>query len=228
MGSINRFFTIAKKVQDTRHKARSGYLDRMRELEPMKGSEYYKEEARRAKETMDAVLAGCKSYHGEFRIILDDMRENASNRALTAPSEGQERICRMLAMKNTLTKDDLVGAARACKDSPLALDILDDMAREKGVANFHADEYSDNSVMTDSTVKEVIDSLEAGLADFLASDRKRAARLSARFQAMNYGTEIDEMKLAERDLFSNEAGCLAEIGGLTGDRYRAFVEAVDY
>lgn len=228
MGNINRFFAIAKKVQDTRHKARVDYLARLKELEPMKGSEYFREESRRARETMDAVLAGCKSYQGEFRIILDDMRENASNRALTAPTEAQERICRMLAMKNTLTKDDLAGAARACSDSPLALDVLDDLARAKGIANFHADEYSDNNIMSDSTVKEVIDSLEAGLADFLASDRKRAARLSARFQAMNYGTEIDEMKLAERDLFSNEAGCLAEIGGLTGDRYRAFVEAVDY
>ena len=40
-----------------------------------------------------------------------------------------DSICRMLAMKNTLTKDDLIGAARACKDSPLALDVLDDLAR---------------------------------------------------------------------------------------------------
>lgn len=228
MGSINRFFTIAKKVQDTRHKARLDYLGRLKELEPMRGSEYFREETRRAREAMDAVLAGCRSYHGEFRVILDDMRENASNRALTAPSEDQERICRMLAMKNTLTKDDLAGAARACKDSPLALGILDDMAREKGVANFHADEYSDNSVMSDSTVKEVIDSLEAGLADFLASDRKRAARLSARFQEMNYGTVTSDFDMAERDLFHDAAGAFREIGGLTGDKYQSFVDAVDY
>ena len=229
MGNINKFYNLAKKVQDRRHNARMEYFDRMEELKPMAGSEYFKEESRRAREEMDTVVNGCKSYRAEFQSIIDDMKFLADNRSLTAPTEEQERICRMLAMKSTLTKEDLSRAAKACSDAPLALDVLDDMARDKGVHNFRSSDYSDGKNLSDTVIDNIFHEIEAGLDSFLATDRKRASILAARFQMMNYGMEYDEIDLAERDLFNDEAGCFAEIGGLTDAKtFKAFSNVVDY
>lgn len=227
MSNTRDFFNLAYKVQNNRHRARVEYTDRMNDIEQMKGSPYYVEQSRIAKEDMETVLTASRSYRAEFRGIIDRMREEAGKRSLEAPTEAQERICRMLALKNTLSKDELIRAAKTCSNSPFALSVIDDLAQQKGVTNFRASDYSDKVVLTDTEIDNILSDIETGVDDFLFSDRKRAARLGAEYNNRHYGTPIDELTLAERNLFGDEAGAFQEIGGLSADKYEVFRAIVD-
>lgn len=228
MSYFKQFFESAYNFQEARIRARERYGNRMKDLERHRGSRYYQEQSDAAQAEYDGTLTALKREYGpKLDSILAGMREANHNRPMTAPSEEQERIIRMLGTKKSVTREDLNSAAVACKDSPLALSLLDELARDREVVGFSSVSHADPGNLSTATVSRMIDNLADSTRDFLAFDTERSARLAAAFHANKYGVETDESTMPTRPRFTTDEAFYQTVAGLSGDALRGFRNAVD-
>lgn len=231
MNNSNRFFGLAQSYQDKRHEALQAYRNRMQDIASTKGSKFYDKEATLARDTLENSLKTLREdAYPRLMNVIDDMAMSNHDRPMTAPTDEQARIISMLKMKETVTRDDLTAAARACKDCPVALSILDELAQQKEILGFAAIAHAGaGAVLSVSAVSSMLSTLREGTKDFLDSASPRGARLSYEYTARNYGAVTDVLDLPEREPFRDDLSMYRTMGmgAMDQDTLTAFLDAVN-
>ena len=100
MSFYRNYFDACYDYQEERRQAREKYNKRMKDLDRHRGSRYFQEESEKAKGELDSTLTALRNkYTPRLNNILTSMREANRSRPMSAPTEDQERIVRMLQTK---------------------------------------------------------------------------------------------------------------------------------
>ena len=131
MTNTDRVYTAMRDFTDARRANRTEFLQKQKKLEQYKGSPYYSDElkaARKAREDADAAARDiCKKAVNE---ALQDMQRVNSKRGVTAPTDEQVRILKVLRMMKKPSKSTLDAAANSMSGNALALAALSEIAHE--------------------------------------------------------------------------------------------------
>ena len=221
------FYNRAKEYQSKRKDIMDTYESTLAKLEKAKGSQLYTEETKKAAKTRDAALQALQSEYREyFRISLDAMADANGKRGIAAPTADQLSILQALKMRDNVSQRELDRAANSCKDNPLAISVINEIAKKNGFLRGYHTETGEMSV---EDADKTIESLRGGLNDFLQHDTSRAARAAAEHNARMYGTTGNERPLAKRPLFEDKASCFNQLlpFGMSEATYNGFCAAVD-
>ena len=220
--NVGRFYIKAQEFQDKRDAINQEYSDTMQKIKNTRGSEYYTEASRKARDKKAAALSALKAeYAPVFNSILDSMESVNESRPMAAPSQEELNVVTMMRMKEAPTENELITAANAVKGNPTALSIINEIARKNGVLRNFASLNTERSI---AYINDVISSLRAGVSDFMEHDTQRAARLYAQHRERMYND--GDIELPARANFSDPDGCFAEIGGMDAATVSALEAAV--
>lgn len=104
------------------------------DIDEMRGSEYHRRRTAEAEAERDEALARCRARASEkIDPLLNELARHLDDAPLVPPTDEQLRALSLLAMKRTITADELRGAARLCADCPAALELLRETAGERGL-----------------------------------------------------------------------------------------------
>ena len=227
MTNSNLLYGRMKQYQDKRKAVMDEYAQQLEWLADKKGSDYYNEEVKIAREKRDEAL---QTLRGEFdesaRIAIKAMREANAQRTAVAPSEEELRIVQALKMRDTVGEEELRMIANAVRGNGLCLDIVNEVARQNNIL-FDFRSMCEENRLSPSFVSDKLNLLEDNIADFLEFDTERAARIAAAYHERHYGTRQDEMNIAKRPLFDSKEDFYRQIGWIQGDTLDRFMEAVD-
>ena len=105
----------------------------MKGIERYKGSTGYSEEKAKLdaklKEKTDAIKT---EYDRCFQSVLCDLKNKIDHVGLAAPTNDQLNLLTLMKLQPTISKSSLTLAIRTLANSPLALDALNNIAKEKG------------------------------------------------------------------------------------------------
>lgn len=194
----------------------------MERIEAYKGSTGYdKEAAEIDKQRREATEALQSEYSNRFNNILEGMRQSATSRPMTAPTQEQLALLQALKMREKVTKDELEQAARTLKDSPVSLSVLDEIAAKNDIHGAHYGAESTSGIL------EAVDGLAESAKrlcrlDKCDSKQEQVARASI------YSPDHDSNALysfrVDTD-FDNEAACIEFMGGVSN--MQSFRDAVN-
>ena len=103
---------------------------KMQQLERYKGSAGYEKEKAEAEKARDAAITALQTeYRDKFNGILKGMRESATTRSMTPPTQEQLALLQALKMRDKISRDELEQAGRTLKDSPVCLSVLQEIAQ---------------------------------------------------------------------------------------------------
>ena len=250
MKNTLNLYTKAKEYQDKRKPILDAYEARMEALEDAKGSKYYTDEEKKAAEARDNALNSLKAeYKPSFSAVLQEMERTNARRAMPAPTAEELRLVQALKLRDyknmpNLKKEavaqELQQIAQAVKGNPLCISIIQDVARENGIfANITPSGYN----MPNADVMSCLQSISAGLKDFMDYDTSPAARIARETHETRFG-KMDEtqkreqtagglgyssgyMPLPKRPTFNTPEEFYTSVFNLKGDVYAAFAAAVD-
>ena len=221
--NVGRFYIKAQEFQDKRNAINREYSEAMRKIRTAKGSEYYTEASRAAKEKRDNALSTLRTeYMNHFHSIFDDMEASNAARSMKAPTPDELGVLQVLKMKENITKADLDMAANSLKNNPACLTVLSEIARKNEIFTNY-DGYG-GTELSIQAAESLIDALRNNTADFLEYDTPRAARLYAQHRERMYND--GDVELPARANFSDPDGCFAEIGGMDAATVSALEAAV--
>ena len=221
MSNTSSFYWKAKQFQDKRAALTAEYDKKAKELERYKGSAGYGDEMRALKDKLDADL---KALAAEYRPGLYEdmrlMREAIAKRPIKAPTSDQVNLLNVLKMRKDITREELERAAATMKDNPIALSVVNEIAREHGIVRaFEGDELSSERA------SEIVDILKTGIEDFLHYDTQRVSRMAQEYHDHQYG-KTGNMLMKRRSFNDREAFYRDEIG-LSHDTLQKFADIVD-
>lgn len=221
------FYTRAKEYQDKRKEIMDEYETRLAHLEATKGSKYYTEELKKAKDKKDEALTTLKNEYAEyFNISLSAMRKANGSRAMTPPTEEELRTLQLLKMKEKPTEAEISAAANTLKGNATCLSVLTEIAHNAGIMHNYIS-YRETQEMPVNEVEETVKGLASCVRDFMEYDTTRAARMARKYQEEHHGKTPDAPELTKRPLFDTKAECFDTIAGISGDSLTAFCTAVD-
>lgn len=227
MKNTDIFYSKAAEFQSKRKAITDAYEKRLNELEKAKGSQLYTEERGKAADARNTALQALQiEYRETFRATLDAMANANGKRGATPPTADQLSILQALQMRDTVALEELNRAANSCKDNALAISVLNEIARKNGHMRTYRTESGD---MSAADVDQAINGLRKGLADFMAHDTPRAARIAAENHAALYGKAATERPLPKRQLFTDKESCFNALFTFSMDKeaFAAFCAAVD-
>lgn len=160
---------LARFVEAFRRDMKAAY-DRydadMKGIERYKGSAGYGEEKARLdaklKEKTDALKT---EYDGYFQSVLHDLKNKIDHVGLAAPTNDQLNLLTLMKLQPTISKSSLTLAIRTLANSPLALDALNNIAKEKG-QRFWPLEGNTRYCSLDAA-NEIYNTLNSFVADFV-------------------------------------------------------------
>ena len=145
---------------------------KMQQLERYKGSAGYEKEKADAEKARDAVIKALQTeYRDKFNGILKGMRESATTRSMTPPTQEQLALLQALKMRDKISRDELEQAGRTLKESPVCLSVLQEIAQNL-MEKTGSHEYYGLRFETEST------SGILGCIDGLAESAKRICSLN--------------------------------------------------
>lgn len=158
---------------------------KLKALEKYRGSAGYADDVKACERKYAEQLEDLKyTFLEETETVLEGMSKAISGRKMVAPTDEQLRLLQALQMKTgSLTLEELNEAGEALRGCPVALAILDDMARESG----YPAKYHRLGLMPTETAADIIAGLRQQVRDFADSDRSRAGRLAVRYN-LKYNT----------------------------------------
>ena len=156
MKQTERFYNHVRWFKDAQNEIESEYSRTLADAERFKGSEAYREIKAKADETRAAALKKERqTAYKAFREIFAAMRANVTGRKITPPTQEQLAILQALKMRTSLTADEVKQAANCMSDCPLAVSVLSDLAKDKGLKV-----HLDTGTLSTSYLMERISSLE--------------------------------------------------------------------
>ena len=223
ISNTDAFYHAAYEFQTKRGLLVSEYEGQMSALEKYKGSVFYTERSRELREGYERDLTALQNgFRERIFSTIRKMKETAQNKPMKAPSDDQIKIIQMLRMKENLSEAELDSAFNAVKDCPVALGILQDIAKKHGsFTNYSAQ----GDALPISYVNEKIDSLLFEVQDFLKYDTDYANRRIKQWAEI-HGRSSDKPVL-KRSTFSNKAECFSQLGNIQPDELNKFCSSVD-
>lgn len=217
------FYQKTKKYQDERRKIVLEYENQVKALERFKGSAGYQEDLQKLKEDHEAKLKQLRTEsEGGLHVILGEMMDAIGRRSIEAPTADQLNLLTVLKMKNHVTDEDLERVARAVKDNPIALDVVKEIARDKGLMPYLSDLEVE---MSSEAAKRIVDRMRSNVNDFLLHDTSYASRLAKEHHDRLYGD--DGRQPVKAELFEDLEGCFDKFAGIHGTEFQLFSEIVD-
>lgn len=220
-------FDLAKeliKYMVVRTEARELYHASLTRLEPMRGSPYFVDEQKAAREkrtaTVEAAQAAARSA---TRAIFEEMKANAAKIQTEPPTPEALAILQTLQMRENVTTEELQEAAQAMGGNSLALAVIDDLARKNGRITNYASAMSTklSRQAAESIIADMQHETEKILADPVGV--KPQAQIYANMRAMRYNERIDPDSLPRAQRYADEFELLQDLG--VGD-FDKFTEAV--
>ena len=234
MNNTNLFYGKAKAFQDKRAARTAEYDFKVQALERYKGSDGYNDEVKTLRDQLEADLkALAAEYRPGFYEDLRLMREAIDKRPMKAPTSDQVNLLNVLKLKKEVTHEELTRVAEAVKDSALAISVVNEIAREHGIArNFnHLCEE-----MSSEQASKIVDSMKTGIEDFLANDTTRVSRMATAYHTAHFGngeamrTGLDPQPptgLMKRRSFNDREAFYRDEIGLSHDTLKKFADIVD-
>lgn len=195
MKNSERFYYHASRFVDAVNKINAAHADAVTRAKQYEGSDAHKGIIAEANAQRDAALTAAReSAVMAFREIIDSMRQTARSRKITAPSQDQLAILQALKMRQKVNKDEIKQAENALKDCPLALSVLDEIARDNGIIH-----TGQREGMTSDYILTHIDNLERSALAMIRGENGRFSRPPAdigdclsRWGGFNYAVKTDE------------------------------------
>lgn len=216
------FYEAACGYRKGLREAWSKYNEGMAKLEKFKGSAGYDEGAKRLEnERKEAVKKLQAEYSHSFDSIIDGMRESAKNRPMTAPTVEELNLLTALKMREEITADELSAAAITLQNSPVALSVLDEIAKKQDIHGFHCGVESTASILAK------IDSLQEAAKRIVTLEKPDSRREQiARANIHNPEYSIDALYSFQYDRdFLSTNDCMAYCAGV--ENFESFSEAVN-
>ena len=160
------------------------------------GSAAHEEIMRTATAERDGELEALRrETWSKVQQIIADMRTTAASKPMIAPTAAQEAVLRTLQMRNKLTVDELRQAENTLAGCPIALAVLDDLAKQHGIIKTVMREE-----MSSADITKYIDGLQANAQKLLRGDnarlnRERADMLELLSEYGGFGYRISENSL---------------------------------
>lgn len=195
MGYLQTLETCANTYLRRVDEANTAHTQRLAELEPLKGSRRYSEEAEEAKRRHDAAIETAKhSFRESSSLCIDRMREHLAGRTLEPPTEEQMRLLEALRHREKITDEELCAAARSLRGSAVALEELSEIGKRTGSrCRDFATEYSDQ--IPTATASAIIGNLSQTVSDLLESTARPGVYRSAMHHFEHHGGDAPEPRL---------------------------------
>lgn len=124
------YYETATKYREGLRSIWADYDKKMQRIEQYKGSKGYEDDKVAAdKERDTAIKALQREYVEKFNSILKGMRESATSRTMTPPTQSQLALLQALKMRDRISRDELEQAGRTLKDSAICLSVLEEIAQ---------------------------------------------------------------------------------------------------
>lgn len=223
MKNTDIFYRHVLQFQEKRQAIADEYERAIGEVRQYEGSKFFADVCEKARGMRDKALTDLQAeYRVAFGEDLQAMREASSKRKAKALTGEQLRILQTLQMRDGVTRDEVEAAAHAMKGNLSALTILSGLAQKSGLRGVMR--FYDGAMARDDTA-DVLQALENGTRDFLASDVGRAARIAARYRQRVYGAS--GVALPKRKPIETKEACFQMLASLNPDRLNSFSVAVD-
>jgi len=217
------FFINAKQFQDKRGKIMEDYEANREMLARFEGSKGHAEDLKKLDEKLEQDLTALRDeYRPTFLAIFGGMTDAIGRRSIDAPTADQLNLLTVLRMKRKVTTEDCERVAQAVKDNPIALDVVQEIAQEKGIRPVFSSLCSEMS--TDSA-RKIVDRMKSEVADFLLYDTDYSARRAKEIHDRLYGDDGRQPRKA--DTFDTMEGCYQKFAGVTGQELKKFAAIVD-
>lgn len=136
------------------------------------GSAAHEEIMRTATAERDGELEALRrETWSKVQQIIADMRTTAASKPMIPPTASQEAILRTLRMRNKLTIDEVKQAENALAGCPIALAVLDDLAKQHGIVRTVM-----RSELSSADIAKYVDALENSAQRLLRGDNARLNR----------------------------------------------------
>lgn len=214
MKLTEKYLSAVKDFQKAAAQIEAEYNAEMERAKRFEGSDGGREIKEKAKAKRDAALLaerqkGVKS----FREIVTAMRANVKNRKITAPTPEQLAILQTLKMREKVTADEFRQAENSLADCPLALSVLDELARSQGVIY-----TGKRKVMTAPDASGHIDALERNALAMMRGENARFNRapedmgdLLTRWGGFSYALDVDSLGRQKAVVDTDTTGIFAAI-----------------
>lgn len=229
MSNMTELYQVVSKFCDLRRQERRKFLQRREELESAKGSRYYDDEIKKAREQRQAVLSAARrEAQSAADVILARMMDKAEALQLEPLTPEQMSVVQYLQMRKTLTDAEVTMAANSLKESGLGLQLLRELAQDRGVQHPFISMKDVKSGMTIETARQEV----ANLARFCSSvfadldGANTIRRMTAKWHSNVYGGSIDfdPDELPEEATFTSEQDFYKKALDVT---YEAFARFAD-
>ena len=194
MKLTERYYNHVRWYKDAVAEIESEYTRAMESAERFKGSEGYKELKQKAEDARAAALdAERKTARKAFSEIIPAMREAVTSRKITPPTPEQLAILQALKMRDSLTADEIRQAANNMRECPLALSVLGDLAKSKGLTV-----HVDTGAPSTEYLMKRIESLEYNASamlrgDSISTNRKPETEAECLTRWGSFGYELENV-----------------------------------
>ena len=101
-------------------------------LEQYRGSKGYEEQIEAAEKDRDERVKALQAEtRADFNVILAGMRQSATSQEMNPPTAEQLALLQALQMRERVSRDELMQAARTLKECPVALSVLQEIGERQ-------------------------------------------------------------------------------------------------
>ena len=166
MNYSERYYNNVRWFKDTMQQISDDYDAAVESIKGIEGSPRCKDIMSKATAQRDDMTRAARDKFGNaFREIVKGMRENVQSRHIVPPTQDQLATLQALQMRKSVSMDELKQAARTMAGCPLALSVLDEIAKDNGHPGSRF-----NTALTPEYINRKIDNLERGAYSMLRGD----------------------------------------------------------
>lgn len=187
----------------------------MKAIEPYKGSAGYTRDKKALEKTRDdAITALNVEYSGKFTDIINGMLASVDMVKAKAPTADMLAILQALKLRKKVSKSELLQAARALRDNPLALGALDEIAKENHVGGVLADFGGESTASVNEHVKR-LHSMAGRMMELRRPNSRHDMERAALAEMRLNGSGINPMRafIVDRDIESEDEA-ISYFGGV--------------
>lgn len=205
MNELNRLIRVRNQNRDV-------YLDEMAKYEGAKGTVFYTQKMKEARNKRDQADAEARRDCAEkVDRLLQDMQKAAERRSVKPLTVGQQMLIDSLKEKTRLTVEEVEQAARAMNGNVIGLRHVQEIERiraKNAVSIEHRVphnymRYADPE-MSDSGVRQCMDQVKSIVKDVFQSSVTRAGQVAMRY-ARIHGRSDDPDEFPQKKPFASEA-----------------------
>jgi len=225
--NVEKYFDVVRKYRHGLDEINKKFDELVEAKKCYAGSVGFETDIKAIEEKRAAEIAALREDCGEsFDFCIAAMQKAAQSRLVTAPTEEQLRILETLKMREKLTRDDLVHASNAMSDCPLALGVLEELARKHEILGFRAGGVCVSDQFVADALREFSKSARITLS--LARTNQRAELMRGTEGPFGTSPAFENISKFRLDIDPESAEeCAARWGGVSEGTYVAFCKAVN-